>query len=119
MKNGYTWHSDRNRLPLMFASNMNIVPPGDDSWWTNPPFAAPCGRREEACFVTVLAQYVTCNDELVGSPWLGPAINGTIKLRHWVAECCERFDGALIGERSNPVNLGRRSSISGRIILEW
>jgi succinyl-diaminopimelate desuccinylase len=54
----------------------------------------------------------------------GPAINGTVKLLEWAKARGERFDHCILGEPTNPnqlgdmIKIGRRGSLTGRIIVE-
>ena len=132
----------RSGRHLMFAGHTDVVPPGDDGEWTQPPFSARIvsgdmyGRGAVdmkggiACFVAALARVVEKNGPPAGSVSLlitgdeeGPAINGTVKLLDWAKKRGERWDAALVGEPTNPealgdmIKIGRRGSISGRLIV--
>jgi len=127
---------------LMFAGHTDVVPPGDDSAWSHPPFAAEIADGEMfgrgavdmkggiACFVAALARYLEANPQADPAVSLaitgdeeGPSINGTAKLLAWGAERGERWDGALVGEPTNPdrlgdmVKIGRRGSLSGGLTV--
>jgi len=53
----------------------------------------------------------------------GPAINGTAKLLDWAKERGERFDHCILGEPTNPnqlgdmIKIGRRGSLTGRVVV--
>lgn len=127
---------------LMFAGHTDVVPVGDENAWTHPPFAAEIhegvlyGRGAVdmkggiACFVAATARYLDKHGHFPGSvSYLitgdeeGPAINGTIKLLEWAAARGETWDASLVGEPTNPeklgdmIKIGRRGSLSGRIIV--
>ncbi|AJY47342.1 succinyl-diaminopimelate desuccinylase [Martelella endophytica] len=127
---------------LMFAGHTDVVPPGDESAWKHPPFAAAIddgrlyGRGAVdmkggiACFVAALARHVEEHGPLAGSVSFlitgdeeGPSINGTDKLLQWAHARGERWDAALVGEPTNPdalgdmIKVGRRGSLSGRITV--
>ncbi len=127
---------------LMFAGHTDVVPPGDEAAWTHPPFAAEIdggqmyGRGTVdmkggiACFVAAVARHIEQNGALPGSVSLlitgdeeGPAINGTIKLLQWTAGKGETWDAAIVGEPTNPeqlgdmIKIGRRGSLSGTITV--
>ncbi|MGG7578248.1 succinyl-diaminopimelate desuccinylase [Rhizobium sp. Nf11,1] len=127
---------------LMFAGHTDVVPVGDEAAWTHPPFAAEISKDELfgrgavdmkggiACFVAAVARHIERNGPPAGSISFlitgdeeGPAINGTIKLLQWAAERGERWDACLVGEPTNPdrlgdmIKIGRRGSLSGRIIV--
>ncbi len=128
---------------LCFAGHTDVVPPGKESAWTVPPFAAEIrdgvlyGRgavdmkSEIACFVAALAAVLNENDgELPGSVSLlitgdeeGPAINGTVKMLDWLKARGETIDACLVGEPSNPhalgdeIKIGRRGSLNGELVV--
>ncbi|HEV7253182.1 MAG TPA: succinyl-diaminopimelate desuccinylase [Mesorhizobium sp.] len=143
IENLYARRSGGNGPPLMFAGHTDVVPPGDESSWTHPPFAAHVADGEMfgrgavdmkggiACFVAAVARDIERTGEFRGSVSLlitgdeeGPAVNGTVKLLQWAAGRGERWDGALVGEPTNPdrlgdaVKVGRRGSISGKVVAE-
>lgn len=128
---------------LCFAGHTDVVPPGDETAWSVPPFAAEIrdgillGRGAAdmkgaiGCFVVAAAAYLKqCNGRPVGSISLlitgdeeGPAINGTVKVLGWLKERGERLDACIVGEPSNPrsigdeIKIGRRGSINGEIVV--
>jgi succinyl-diaminopimelate desuccinylase len=127
---------------LMFAGHTDVVPPGDEADWAHPPFAAEIrdgriyGRGAVdmkggiACFVAAFARHVAERGQPSGSVSLlitgdeeGLSINGTVKLLDWAAARGERWDGAIVGEPTNPdalgdmIKIGRRGSLSGRLVV--
>jgi succinyl-diaminopimelate desuccinylase len=127
---------------LMFAGHTDVVPPGDEAAWTHPPFSATVadgflhGRGAVdmkggiACFVAALARHVAAHGRPKGSVSLlitgdeeGPAINGTVKLLEWAAKRGESWDGAIVGEPTNPealgdmIKIGRRGSLTGDVTV--
>jgi len=127
---------------LMFAGHTDVVPPGDESTWTHPPFSAAIanglmyGRGAVdmkggiACFIAALARHIQMHGAPKGSVSLlitgdeeGPSINGTDKLLKWAADRGESWDAAIVGEPTNPERLGemikngRRGSISGTVTV--
>ncbi|MEQ1941407.1 succinyl-diaminopimelate desuccinylase [Mesorhizobium sp. VNQ89] len=127
---------------LMFAGHTDVVPPGDETSWTHPPFSAAIHNGEMygrgavdmkggiACFVAAVARHVEKKGSLKGSVSLlitgdeeGPSINGTSKLLEWAASKGERWDAAVVGEPTNPerlgdmIKIGRRGSISGLLTV--
>src|SRR5690606_26138640 len=109
---------------LMFAGHTDVVPPGDETAWTHPPFAAEIAGGEMfgrgavdmkggiACFVAALARYVERNGAPQGSVSFlitgdeeGPAVNGTAKLLEWAAGRGEAWDAAIVGEPTNVESL--------------
>jgi succinyl-diaminopimelate desuccinylase len=127
---------------LMFAGHTDVVPVGNESSWTHPPFAADIedgvlyGRGSVdmkggiACFVAAVARHIEKHGDISGSLSFlitgdeeGPAINGTVKLLKWAADKGERWDACILGEPTNPDQLGdmikngRRGSLSGEITV--
>jgi succinyl-diaminopimelate desuccinylase len=127
---------------LMFAGHTDVVPVGDEAAWTHAPFAAEIhngmlyGRGAVdmkggiACFVAAVARHVEKHGAPKGSISFlitgdeeGPAINGTVKLLEWAAAKGERWDACLVGEPTNPdqlgdmIKIGRRGSISGFVTI--
>ena len=128
---------------LVFAGHTDVVPAGDETRWTHPPFAGETangllyGRGAVdmkggiACFMAAalgkladggglprgrLSLLITGDEE-------GPAINGTVKTLAWAREHGHRFDAALVGEPTSrqklgdTVKVGRRGSLSGTITV--
>ena len=131
----------KNGRHLAFAGHTDVVPVGDEKAWNFPPFEGAIkddklyGRGAVdmkggiACFIAAVARYLEKNP-LEGSLSLlitndeeGPGINGTIKLLKWAADKGEKWDAAIVGEPTNPNNLGdmikigRRGSLSGIITV--
>ena len=127
---------------LMFAGHTDVVPVGDASAWTHEPFAADIAGGEMfgrgavdmkggiACFVAAVARQIAKNGPPKGSLSFlitgdeeGPAVNGTSKLLEWAAARGERWDASLVGEPTNPdqlgdmIKIGRRGSVSGTITV--
>ena len=126
---------------LCFAGHTDVVPPGDDSAWTHPPFGAEIrdgvlyGRGAVdmkgaiACFIAA-ALRVQAAGPLPGSLSFlitgdeeGPSINGTMKVLDWLAARGERLDACVVGEPSNPnalgdeIKIGRRGSLNGELVV--
>ncbi|AWI55753.1 succinyl-diaminopimelate desuccinylase [Sinorhizobium fredii] len=127
---------------LMFAGHTDVVPVGDETAWSHPPFSAAIAGGEMygrgavdmkggiACFVAAVARHIEKHGRPKGSISFlitgdeeGPAINGTVKLLEWAAQKGERWDACLVGEPTNPeslgdmIKIGRRGSLSGRITV--
>jgi succinyl-diaminopimelate desuccinylase len=126
---------------LCFAGHVDVVPPGDATQWTHPPFAAEVadgrlyGRGASdmkgaiACFVAAALDYAKSRGrELDGSISLlitgdeeGPALNGTRKVLAWMKEQGERLDHCIVGEPTNAtrigeaIKIGRRGSLNGHL----
>ncbi len=127
---------------LMFAGHTDVVPPGDETSWSKPPFAAEIAGGELfgrgavdmkggiACFVAAVARHIDLHGAPRGSISFlitgdeeGPAVNGTEKLLKWAAERGETWDACLVGEPTNPdalgdmIKIGRRGSVSGKVTV--
>ena len=127
---------------LMFAGHTDVVPVGDEAAWTHAPFGAEIengilyGRGAVdmkggiACFVAAMARHIARHGVPRGSVSFlitgdeeGPAVNGTIKLLQWAHDKGERWDACLVGEPTNPDQLGdmikngRRGSVSGTVTV--
>ncbi|MCX7306176.1 MAG: succinyl-diaminopimelate desuccinylase [Hyphomicrobiales bacterium] len=123
---------------LMFAGHTDVVAPGDEEAWKYPPFSAAVHNGEMygrgavdmkggiACFVAALARHIAARGDFKGSVSLvitgdeeGPSVNGTGKLLDWAASRGESWDAAIVGEPTNPeqlgdmIKIGRRGSLSG------
>lgn len=132
---------------LCFAGHTDVVPPGDLTSWQHPPFEAVIedgtlyGRGAVdmkggiACFLAatldVIASYAKQNIAFPGSISFlitgdeeGPAINGTQKVLNWLKSQNETIDHCLVGEPTNPeqlgdmIKIGRRGSLNGTLIVK-
>lgn len=128
---------------LMFAGHTDVVPVGDADAWTQDPFSAAIADGEMygrgavdmkggiACFVSALARLIERKGPPKGSVSLlitgdeeGPSVNGTEKLLSYAADKGEKWDAAVVGEPTNPdqmgdmIKIGRRGSLSGTLTVE-
>ena len=125
---------------LCFAGHTDVVPPGDESAWSAPPFAADIrngrliGRGAVdmkgavAAFLAAVARlgepprgaisFLITGDEEVA------AINGTVKVLAHLSQRGEVIDDCLVGEPSCPdrlgdmMKIGRRGSVNVTITLK-
>jgi succinyl-diaminopimelate desuccinylase len=128
---------------LMLAGHTDVVPSGDESRWTHPPFAAEIAdgvlygrgavdmKGAIACKLAAALDYVAAAGGkpkgslsfLITGDEEGIAVNGTVKLLQWAAERGEKFDHAILGEPTNPqtlgdmIKIGRRGSQNGTLIV--
>lgn len=128
---------------LMFAGHTDVVPPGNETSWSHPPFAGEIangtlyGRGAvdmkggiAACVAAVLDHVAENSGKPKGSISFlitgdeeSVAINGTTKLLRWAAEHGEKFDHCILAEPSNvdtlgdTIKIGRRGSLNGTLIV--
>ncbi len=127
---------------FVFAGHTDVVPPGDESAWSHPPFEGAIvdgrlyGRGAVdmkggvAASIAAALRFVGEHPEFVGSIAFlltgdeeGPAVNGTVKLLEWAAEHGRHFDHCLLGEPTNPdmlgtmIKNGRRGSLTGHLTV--
>jgi succinyl-diaminopimelate desuccinylase len=128
---------------LMFAGHTDVVPPGDESRWSHPPFASEIDngvlygrgavdmKGSIACKMAAVLDYLGEHGGkpkgsisfLITGDEEGIAVNGTIKLLRWAAERGEKFDHCILGEPTNPeklgdmIKIGRRGSQNGTLVV--
>ncbi|MGV3551066.1 M20/M25/M40 family metallo-hydrolase, partial [Rhizobium sp.] len=119
---------------LMFAGHTDVVPPGNETAWSHPPFAGEIadgvlyGRGAvdmkggiAACIAATLDYLAAHGGKPKGSISFlitgdeeSVAINGTPKLLDWAAKHGETFDHCILGEPSNRETLGDTIKIGRR-----
>ena len=126
---------------LVFAGHTDVVPPGDETAWTHPPFAGESDGKELygrgavdmkggiACAVAAVLDYLSAHklkgsiSFLITGDEEGVAVNGTPKLLQWAAEHGETLNHCLLAEPSNvealgdTIKIGRRGSLNGHLIV--
>lgn len=127
---------------LCFAGHTDVVPVGDESLWTYPPFSATVADgylwgRGASDMKTAIACFCVACDEfiknypnhkgdislLITADEEGVAINGTHKVVLELAHRGERMDYCLVGEPSSTDTLGdvikngRRGSLNAKLIV--
>jgi succinyl-diaminopimelate desuccinylase len=126
---------------LAFAGHTDVVPPGDLETWRVPPFAGEVQGGELygrgavdmkgaiACFIAAAARFLAEHRPagsislLITGDEEGPAINGTRKVLGWLKAQGETIDACLVGEPTNPaqlgemVKIGRRGSLTGHLVV--
>jgi succinyl-diaminopimelate desuccinylase len=125
-----------------FAGHTDVVPAGDEAKWAQDPFAGDIKDGEllgrgAADMKGAIAAFVGAVSELLSSGWTpagsisflitgdeeGPALNGTKKLLAAIDEAGEKIDHCLVGEPTNPnqmgemVKNGRRGSFNADITV--
>jgi len=125
-----------------FAGHTDVVPAGDETKWKQDPFAGQVKDGEllgrgAADMKGAIAAFVGALSDLLSSGWTpngsisflitgdeeGPAINGTKKLLVAIDDAGEKIDHCLVGEPTNPnemgemVKNGRRGSFNADITV--
>ena len=130
-----------------FAGHTDVVPTGDTENWNLDPFAgeivdgALFGRGAAdmksaiAAFVGAVDRFCAAHGEpadwpragsislLITGDEEGPAINGTRKVLEWLAARNETIDACVVGEPTNPaelgdmIKIGRRGSINASVTV--
>ncbi|MFO1241722.1 MAG: succinyl-diaminopimelate desuccinylase [Rickettsiales bacterium] len=128
---------------VCFAGHVDVVPPGDVDAWSTPPFEPEIrknylyGRGAEdmkgaiAAMIAAAAKYTATPYSHTGSISFlftadeeGSAINGTRKMLGWLYEQGEAIDYCIVGEPTNPENvgdmakIGRRGSINATLTVK-
>lgn len=127
---------------LCFAGHTDVVPAGDESAWSVPPFVgtikdgkligrgASDMKGQIAAFVAAVSAFVGEDANFNGSISLlitgdeeKESINGTERVFEWMQENNHLPDVCLVGEPSNPdfmgqeIKIGRRGSLSGTLTV--
>jgi len=127
---------------LVFAGHTDVVPTGNESSWSHPPFSGAIadgklyGRGATdmkgaiAAFAAAAFDYIAVNGKpkgtisfLITGDEEGPAVNGTVKLLDWAKVRGEKFSHAIVGEPTSVkrvgdiVKIGRRGSLSATLTV--
>ena len=124
---------------LVFAGHTDVVPPGNESSWSHPPFAGEIadgklfGRGATdmkgaiAAFAAAALDFIAKGKPkgaisfLITGDEEGPAVNGTVKLLQWAKARGETFSHAIVGEPTSvkrvgdTIKTGRRGSLSATL----
>lgn len=129
---------------LVFAGHVDVVPPGDETAWTHPPFAGEIAdgvlygrgavdmKSGIAAMIAAASRFIDRRGAdfdgrisfLITGDEEGPAINGTAKLLAWAVARGEHFSAAIVGEPASrqilgdQIKVGRRGSFSATIEIE-
>jgi len=131
------------RPNLLFAGHTDVVPAGNETSWSHPPFAGEVAndvlygrgtvdmKGAIACFTAAALDYLDAYrgkpkgsiSLLITGDEESIAVNGTVKLIKWAADRGEKFDNCILGEPSNvealgdTIKAGRRGSLNGTLIV--
>jgi len=126
-----------------FAGHTDVVPVGDEASWKTDPFGGAVsdgqvfGRGASdmkgaiAAFVAAASRFVARRGEafagsislLITGDEEGPSINGTRKVLDWLRGRGETLDACVVGEPTNPqqlgdmIKIGRRGSLSADLAV--
>jgi succinyl-diaminopimelate desuccinylase len=133
----------KGRPHLVFCGHTDVVPAGEETRWSHPPFGgviaggALHGRGAVdmkgaiACFAAAALDHVAAHGGkpkgaislMITGDEEGPAVNGTVKLAQWAAGRGETFDHCIVGEPTSvrrmgdTLKIGRRGSLSGTLTV--
>ena len=128
---------------LCFAGYTDVVPVGDETAWTRPPFGGEIvggvlyGRGAVdmkggiACFLAAALDYLGTGGGLkrgslsflITGDEESVAINGTPKLLAWLKTRGETLDACLVGEPASAeavgdqIKIGRRGTVNARLVV--
>ncbi|MCX8515606.1 MAG: succinyl-diaminopimelate desuccinylase, partial [Alphaproteobacteria bacterium] len=128
---------------LAFAGHVDVVPAGDETKWTSPPFTPTVrggvlyGRGAIdmkgaiACWLAAVTHYLTNHGKpkkgslslMITSDEEGTAAHGTRALLPLLASKGEQLSACITGEPTNPsrvgemIKIGRRGSLVGHITV--
>ncbi len=115
-----------------FAGHTDVVPPGAEDKWERPPFEATLEdgrlwRRGAADMKCAIAAFAAAAARAIGKGAIkgslsflitgdeeGPAINGTQKVLGWMRDNDMSIDHCLVGEPSNPEEIGDMIKVGRR-----
>ena len=123
---------------IAFAGHTDVVPPGNETSWTYPPFSATIangklfGRGTEdmkgniACFISATNSFLKKYGKdfggqisfIITGDEEKEAINGTVKMMEWTKIQKIEFDHCIVGEPTSnkyvgdKIKIGRRGSIN-------
>lgn len=132
------------RPNFCFAGHTDVVPPGAADAWSVDPFAGAVAEgvlhgRGAADMKAAIAAFTAAAGGFLAdradTGWTGsisllltgdeegPAINGTRKVLEWLAARGESLDACIVGEPTNPaelgemIKIGRRGSINATVTV--
>ncbi len=137
------WAQWGTQQPLVvFAGHTDVVPTGDESLWSTPPFGAVIkdtdlyGRGAAdmkgslACMVLACEQLIAEHSDFQGSLGFlitgdeeGPSMDGTAKVMDYLKQHNIKMDYCLVGEPSSvkqlgdTLKIGRRGSLNGKLTV--
>ena len=142
VSNFFAIRGDDNKSLFAFSGHTDVVPPGDLSEWTSPPFHATVrdGKlfgRGAADMKSALAAMIVATERfikknpnhagkigfLITSDEEGSGADGTIKIVEYLQKNKIKLDYCLIGEATSSkklgdvIKVGRRGSLHGQLTV--
>ena len=127
---------------ICYSGHTDVVPAGNEAAWSSPPFEAAIkdgvmiGRGTSdmkggnTAFISAISKFLESHKDFKGSISVmitgdeeADAINGTQRILEWMKENNHVPDMCLVGEPSNPkelgqeIKIGRRGAISGLLTI--
>lgn len=128
---------------FVFAGHTDVVPSGDESVWTHPPYTpviengllhgrgAADMKGSLAAMITACESFISQYPDhtgrigfLITSDEEGIAIDGTVKVVEWLEKQNEKITWCLVGEPSSTsvvgdvIKNGRRGSLGGGLVVK-
>ena len=129
---------------LCYAGHTDVVPAGDEKSWSVPPFSpkivndvligrgAVDMKGSIAAWISAVSEFLSENPGfnkgklsfLITGDEEADSINGTVKMLKFISEKGVKIDSCVVGEPTNPENLGdmmkigRRGSISFNLTVQ-
>lgn len=142
VKNFWAVRGDGGPL-FVFAGHTDVVPSGDESAWTHPPYTpviekgllygrgAADMKGSLAAMITACESFISQHPNhsgrigfLITSDEEGIAINGTVKVVEWLEKQNKKITWCLVGEPSSTLTVGdvikngRRGSLGGELTVK-
>lgn len=127
---------------ICYAGHTDVVPVGDEAAWSQPPFAANINdgvmigrgtsdmKGGNTAFIAAISKFLDTHENFNGSISVlitgdeeAEAINGTVRVLEWMNENNHTPDMCIVGEPSNPtelgqeIKIGRRGALSGKVTV--
>ncbi len=127
---------------ICYAGHTDVVPVGDEAAWSQPPFAANINdgvmigrgtsdmKGGNTAFIAAISKFLENRKDFNGSISVlitgdeeAEAINGTVRVLEWMNKNSHTPDMCIVGEPSNPtelgqeIKIGRRGALSGKVTV--
>lgn len=117
---------------LLFAGHVDVVPSGDITSWKHPPFDAVIDndilyargisdmKGGVGCFVYACQEFIKNNQFngaisfVISGDEEEPIVNGTYQAMEYLTAQGEKFDFCIVGEPSNPMQIGEEIKVGRR-----